>query len=295
MPARTHGQIAVPTTVGKELVVFASRATFFLEKIISLKLTGKLTGAVGNLNGQQQVFPQKNWLAFSKRFIKKLGLQPLLVTTQINPRQDLVYLLDLFRQLNNVWLDLARDCWLYISCDYFSQKIVKKEVGSSTMPHKINPINFENAEGNLQLANSLLAVLADKLPVSRLQRDLSDSTVKRNLGVGFGHSLLAVKNLIKGLNKIEPNKKLLKKEVAAHPEMLTEALQLILKSWGQEGVYQKIKLKSRGKKVVWHQLINDFPLEQRKILKSWRPEKYFGLAAQLAKKEVKRIKKVLKI
>ncbi|GAJ16684.1 unnamed protein product, partial [marine sediment metagenome] len=160
---------------------------------------GKLNGAVGNFNAHQQIFPQKNWLSFSKKFIISLGLKPVMITTQINLNIRLVYLLDLLRQLNNVWLDLCRDCWLYISYDYFVQKMVGKEVGSSTMPHKVNPINFENAEGNFELANSLLMTLSNKFPISRLQRDLSDSTVKRNLGIAFGYSLLGAKNLLKGL------------------------------------------------------------------------------------------------
>ena len=295
MPARTHGQIAVPTTVGKELVVFASRAEFFLEKIVSFKLGGKLNGAVGNFNAHQQIFPQKNWLSFSKKFIKKLGLEPVMITTQIKPNTRLVYFLDILRQLNNVWLDLAQDYWLYISFDYFVQKVVAKEVGSSTMPHKVNPINFENAEGNFQLANSFLMTLANKFPISRLQRDLSDSTVKRNLGMVFGYSLLGAKSLIKGLRKIQPNKSLLEKEVSCHPEMLSEGLQLILKLWGNERAYEKIKLKTRGEKVSWEKLIEQLSInkERKKILKKWETKDYIGLASKLTNIEIKRIKKRL--
>jgi len=295
MPARTHGQIAVPTTVGKELINFASRATFFLEKIISFKLGGKLNGAVGNFNAQKQIFPQKNWSKFSKKFIKQIDLEPVMMTTQINPNARLVYLLDLFRQLNNIWLDLCRDCWLYISFGYFVQKVVAKEVGSSTMPHKVNPINFENAEGNLQLANSLLMMLANKLPISRLQRDLSDSTVKRNLGIAFGYSLLGAKNLLKGLNKITPNQNLLRQEVGSHPEMLTEALQLVLKIWGKQKAYEEVKLKTRGKKIVWYDLIDQLKISkrQKQTLKNWQTRDYIGLAVQLTKKEIKNINKTL--
>jgi len=294
MPGRTHGQIAVPTTLGKEFVVFASRAAFFLEKIINFKIKGKLNGAVGNFNAQKMIFPKKEWLAFSQKFIKKLKLDFSLATTQRETESSLVYFLDLWRQLNNVWLDLDQDVWLYISFNYLKQKVVKQEVGSSTMPYKVNPINFENSEGNFQLANSLLVFLSNKLSHSRLQRDLSDSTVKRNLGTAFGYSLLANKSLLKGLVKIEPYKSVLKKELKAHPEVLTEALQLILKTWGKKKAYEKIKLASRGKKVSWRQLIKDFSVKQKSLLEKWQPEKYTGLASAITKKEIKKIKLMLK-
>lgn len=295
MPAKTHGQIAIPTTVGKELIIFPSRALFFLEKIINLKLGGKLNGAVGNFNAQQLIFPRRNWIGFSKKFIKKLGLEPTSTTTQIETGARLVYLLDNLRQINNIWLDLARDCWLYISYDYFAQKIVKKEVGSSTLPHKVNPIDFENAEGNLQLTNGLLLTVSNKLPLSRLQRDLSDSTIKRNLGSIFGYSLLAVKSLVKGLNKIEPNLEVFKGEINNHPEMLTEALQLILKTWGEEKAYEKIKQKSRGKKIAWLKLINHLELSPGKTasLKKWKAKDYIGLATELTDKEIRKIRRRL--
>lgn len=257
---------------------------------------GKLNGAIGNFNAHQQIFPQKDWPVFSKRFVEKLGLEPTIITTQIESGSRLVYLLDNMRQLNNIWLDLARDCWLYISFDYFVQKVVAKEAGSSTMPHKVNPINFENAEGNFQLANSFLMTLANKFPISRLQRDLSDSTVKRNLGMAFGYSLLGTKSLIKGLHKIQPNKSFLEKEVSRHPEMLSEGLQLILKFWGKQKAYEKIKLKTRGKEVSWEKLIDQLSIrkENKKILRKWQPKDYIGLAVELTKKEIRRIKKKLK-
>lgn len=293
MPARTHGQIAVPTTVGKELIVFVSRAAFFLEKIINFKLGGKLNGAVGNFNAQKLIFPQKNWLNFSKNFIKKLGLEPTLITTQIEPKGRLVFLLDNLRQLNNVWLDLAQDCWFYISLNYFGQRIKEKEVGSSTMPHKINPIDFENSQGNFELANGLLMTLANKFPISRLQRDLSDSTAMRNLGAVFGYCLLATKSLTRGLNKIKPNAVFLEKEINSHPEMLSEGLQLQLKIWGKEKAYEEIKQKVRGKQIPWERLIAGLPLtkEKKEKLKKWRLENYLGLAEKLTKIEISNIKR----
>lgn len=295
MPARTHGQVAVPTTFGKELVVFASRAEYFLKQIMSLKLGGKLNGAVGNYNAQVKIYPRKKWMEFSERFVGKLGLGPVLITTQIEPGVRLVYLLDLMRQVNNVWLDMARDFWLYISYDYLIQKVVKREVGSSTMPHKVNPVNFENAEGNLELANSLLMTMSNKFPVSRMQRDLSDSTVKRNLGVAFGHSLVAVKSLKKGLKGIKPNVSFMKQEVEKHPEMMTEALQLLLKVKKRKNAYEKVKLGSRGKRVLWEELVEKVGDNELDGIRDWRVDEYIGLAKELTEKEVRRIRKSLNI
>jgi len=295
MLARTHGQIAVPTTLGKEWVVFASRATFFLEKLMAHRFSGKLNGAVGNFNAQQQIFPEQDWPAFSRRFIEELGLEPTVVTTQIEPATHLVYFLDLLRQLNNVWLDLARDCWLYISLGYFQQKVAEGAVGSSTMPHKVNPIDFENGEGNLQVANSLLLLLAEKLPISRLQRDLSDKTVKRNLGVAFGYGLVAVQNVLWGLEGIAPCEAVLQQEVAAHPEVLAEAVQLLLKTLGEEEAFQKIQSQVRGKADGWARTVAGLAEGPRRIVEGWRPEDYTGLAAQLTEQEIERIVQVLRI
>lgn len=295
MPARTHGQIAVPTTVGKELLVFASRASFFLSKIINLKLGGKLNGAVGNFNAYYQIYPEKNWIKFSSDFVKSLGLEISTLTTQIEPYTRSVYFFDLLRQINNVWLDLSQDCWLYIALDYFVQKVVKKEVGSSTMPHKVNPINFENAEGNYELCNNMLSFLSNKLSVSRLQRDLSDSTVRRNFGTVLGYSLLANKSLLQGLGKIKPNTGFLQQELKKHPEMLTEALQLFLKSQGKNNAYEKIKKQSRGTNISWEQMIKPLTKKQKNSLKNWKTESYIGLAPKLVDKEITRIKKILNL
>jgi adenylosuccinate lyase len=295
MLGRTHGQIAVPTTVGKEFAVFASRAVFFLERLIPLRFGGKLSGAVGNLNGQLQVFPDRDWLGFSQGFVAAMGLEPTPLSTQIEPGTRLVHFLDLGRQLHNVWLDLARDCWLYVAFDCFQQRAVPGEVGSSTMPHKVNPIRFENAEGNLQLANSLLSLLADKLPLSRLQRDLSDKTVKRNLGVALGHSLVAAANLQRGLQRLTPDERLLRAQVQAHPEVLAEGLQLLLRARGDEGAFTQVQEAVRGREGGWDDLLLSLDKEVRSTVEEWLPEAYVGLAEQLARQEVERIERVLDI
>jgi len=281
MLGRTHGQIAVPTTLGKELVIFASRLKFWLIKMKELKFKGKLNGAVGNYNAQQLIYPKKNWIKFSQEFIKSLGLEFNLMTTQIEPGDTMADFFNSLRQFNNVCLDLSRDCWLYISFDYLKQKVVKKETGSSTMPHKVNPIDFENAEGNIKLVNSLLTLFSNELTVSRLQRDLSDSTLKRKYGLMFGYNLLAIKSLLKGLRKIEPNSEKLEKELEKHPEILTEVLQLWLKMKGEVDVYETVKNKVRSGKTDWQKLMPE----------NWRAEKYIGLAEKLTKQEARRIRK----
>jgi len=296
MLGRTHGKVALPTTLGKEVVVYIAKAAYFLEKIEKLNLLGKLNGAVGNLNSQYLIFPDKNWLKFSNKFITSLGLSFELTSTQFRSGVSEVYLFDLSRQLNNVWLQMSRDFWFYISFDYFTQKVNEDEVGSSTMPHKVNPIDFENAEGNLQLANSLLLTFADKLSSTRLQRDLSDKTVERNLGVAFGHTLLAIQSLSKGLEKMNANKEYLKEEVKKHPEMLSEALQLVLKTWGKNQAYEKIKKQVRGQsEVVWEKLIKDLDESKKKEIVNWKLEKYYGSAGKIVSLETKRVKKLLKI
>lgn len=278
MPGRTHGQLAVPTTIGKELVVFASRMSQWLKEIKELKLGGKLNGAVGNFNAHQKFYPEKDWLKFSRELVEGLGLSWTMITTQIEPRTRMVKLLDLIRQFNNVGLDLAKDMWLYIAFDYLKQKVFKNEVGSSTMPQKVNPINFENAEGNFELANGVLMTMSNKLSQSRMQRDLSDSTVRRNLGVALGYSLVAMKSLLKGLERVEPNKDKLKQELEDHPEMLAEAWQLGMKTRGDERAYEKVKQKYSR-------------LRTSNIL--GEVEEYVGLAEKLVSLEIKKIKKLL--
>src|SRR3989344_1147453 len=273
MPARTHGQLAVPTTFGKEMAVFADRSLFFLNKIADLKLSGKLNGAVGNFNAFVALYPKKDWQKFSRNFILTLGLTPTELSTQIEAGGSLVYLLDLLRQSNNIWLGLARDMWHYISLNYCNQKKSKSEVGSSTMPQKVNPIEFENAEGNLELANSLLMFLSNKLSVSRLQRDLSDSTVKRNIGSALGYLSLALQSVTKGLGQLDINKELMKKEVEANPQMLAELAQLKLKMAGDDKGYEKVK---------------------KNLPKVGEITNYTGLAGTLTEQAVSRVRRFLK-
>jgi adenylosuccinate lyase len=293
MPGRTHGQIALPTTFGKEFLVYVKRLAFFYKKANNLKLHGKLTGAVGTLAAHKALLPQKDWLKFSHEFVKDLGLKPNLLTTQIEPGASLTYFFSLLKQISLVLLDLSKDCWYYISLDYLIQKINKKEVGSSTMPHKINPIKFENAEGNLKLSISFFDCFSQKLSISRLQRDLSDSTVKRNIGVGLGHFLLSLKSLEQGLKNIKPNKVYLKNQVKNHPEMLGEALQLLLKLEGRDKAYEKIKQKIRGRKVDFNTLLNSLDPKFKRKLKNLKAEDYIGYSSILVIKEIKQIKKNL--
>lgn len=286
MLGHTHGQPASPTTVGKELAVFAYR----LKSQIKLfpHLMGKLNGAVGNYNAHLIAFPKIDWIAFSQKFIKSLGLEPNLITTQIESHDTWAAFFQAMIRINNILLDFDRDLWTYISLDYLKQKVVRGEIGSSTMPHKVNPINFENSEGNLGVANSLLSHLACKLPISRLQRDLSDSTVERNIGVAFAHSLLAFKSTLKGLGKIEVNQKVISQDLKNHPEVIAEAIQVILRREGVKMPYEALKKLTRGKKVTLAQLHRfidslEVPVRIKKRLKEIRPEKYLGLAAKLTK------------
>jgi adenylosuccinate lyase len=250
MLSLTHGQPATPTTVGKEMMVFASRLDRQLQQLKTFRMQGKLGGAVGNFSAHRAAYPDVKWEAFRVKFVKGLGLIPLEYTTQINPHDDIAELSHLFFRIDTILLDCARDVWSYISRGVFRQKVVAGEVGSSTMPHKVNPIDFENAEGNLGLANALFDHFASKLPVSRLQRDLSDSTVQRNLGVAFGYHLLAVRSLEKGIGKLSLDKAVLRRELEDHPEVAAEAIQTVLRKHGVAGAYEKLKALTRGEKVT---------------------------------------------
>ncbi len=285
MVGRTHGQVASPTTIGKEFAVFAHR----LRRQLPLpKLTGKLNGAVGNYNALATALPTIDWIGFSRGFVTQCGLEPNLITTQIEDRDRIAALFHAMVRINNILIDLCRDIWLYLSHDIFFLQSSAKEIGSSTMPHKVNPIDFENAEGNLEIANALFVHFADKLTKSRLQRDLSGSTVQRNMGVALGHCMVAFEKLHKGLEKIVPNTAKIKEEITQHPEVLAEAIQTILRREKVPDAYELLKDLTRGKHITLreiHAFIDTLPVSDKvkKELLQLTPEKYVGLAAQLAR------------
>ncbi len=242
----THGQPATPTLMGKEMLVFADRLERQIAQLKMFKMQGKFGGAVGNYSAHRAAYPKVQWERFGHAFVRSLGLSPLKNTTQINPHDDLAELSHLFSRINVIGVDFARDMWQYVSRGVLKQKVVATEVGSSAMPHKVNPIDFENAEGNLGLSTAIFSHFAEKLPISRLQRDLSDSTVQRNLGVAFGHHFLALYSLEKGLSKVEIDRFTTKRELMAHPEVLAEAIQVILRRKGTKGAYERLKALTRG-------------------------------------------------
>ncbi len=246
----THGQPATPTTLGKEMMVFVARLSHQLNQLTRGRLSGKLGGAVGNFSAHGAAYPNVAWEKFRDKFVKSLGLLPLEYTTQINPHDDIAELSHLMSRINTILLSFSRDMWMYISRGVFRQRVVKKEVGSSAMPHKVNPIDFENAEGNFGVSSALFMHFAEKLPVSRLQRDLSDSTVQRNIGVAFGYHFLAVQSLIKGLGKVDVDRSAIKHELDMHPEVAAEAIQMILRKHGVSGAYEQLKALTRGEKVT---------------------------------------------
>jgi adenylosuccinate lyase len=250
MLSLTHGQPATPTTLSKEMRVFVERLSRQIHALAHFSMQGKFGGAVGNYSAHRAAYPKVDWEAFGETFMTSLGLDPLRHTTQINPHDDIAELSHVFCRINTILLDFSRDIWLYISRGVFTQKTVKGEVGSSTMPHKVNPIDFENAEGNLGLSSALFSHFAEKLPISRLQRDLSDSTVQRNIGVAFGYHFLALRSLTKGISKLSVNHALLKKELEDHPEVLTEAIQTVMRKNGISDAYEQMKALSRGKPVT---------------------------------------------
>lgn len=254
MLSLTHGQPATPTTLGKEIQVFVERLERQRDQLMAFKMQGKFGGAVGNYFAHRAAYPDFDWERFSKRFVRSLKLEPIESVTQINPHDDLAALSHLYVRINTILLGLSRDVWMYISRGIFRQRVVAGEVGSSTMPHKVNPIDFENAEGNLGLSSALFDHFALKLPVSRLQRDLSDSTVQRNLGVAFGYHLLAVTSLQKGLKKLAVHATQLQEELDAHPEVLTEAIQTVMRKNGYSDAYERMKALSRGKRVTFDML-----------------------------------------
>ncbi len=293
MLARTHGQSASPTTLGKEFAVFTDRLNRQLQALKEYKLGVKLNGASGNYNALAVAYPKINWMLFSKNFVNylnkfcKSNLRTSLITTQIEPHDTYAELSDNMRRINVILLDLSQDIWRYISDGYLVQKPKTGETGSSTMPHKINPIDFENSEGNLGLANALLNFFSNKLPISRLQRDLSDSTVERAFGTAFGHSCLAYISLEKGLSKISANEKRIQEDLMAHPEVIAEAIQTILRRENYPIPYETLKTLTRGKAVSkkdFDDFINNLSVENKikKELKKITPLNYTGLASKLA-------------
>ena len=288
MVSRTHGQVATPTTVGKELANFSSRIDLISIVISETGLRGKMNGAVGNYNAHLIAYPNVDWEKVSKTFITKVGLLWAPYTTQVEPKDSMAKLFNGHELLNNVLLDFSRDIWGYISIDYFSQKTVKGEVGSSTMPHKVNPIDFENAEGNLDLANSIFHFLSSKITKSRWQRDLSDSTSMRNIGSCFAYTLIALSSLIKGINKLEVNKKVINQDLEDAWEVLTEAIQTVMRKHHIESGYEVMKKISRGKNIKkedLHSIINslDIPTAEKNKLLKLTPSTYLGLSKKLAK------------
>ncbi len=288
MLSRTHGQAATPTTVGKELANVAVRLDKQIRAIEAVDILGKINGAVGNYNAHCVAYPNLDWPAFAQTFVESLGLVFNPYTTQIEPHDYLAELFHAQSRFNTILIDFNRDIWGYISLGYFRQKTIAGEVGSSTMPHKVNPIDFENAEGNLGLANALLGHLAEKLPISRWQRDLTDSTVLRNIGVGYAHTLIALRSSLKGLGKLELDKQALDKDLADNPEVLAEPAQTVMRRYGVDQPYEKLKAMTRGKKLEsadWIAFIEslDIPEEARQQLLTLTPGTYTGYAATLAR------------
>ncbi|QNN57041.1 adenylosuccinate lyase [Diaphorobacter ruginosibacter] len=294
MLSRTHGQTASPTTVGKEIANVVMRLQNACDRISGVKILGKMNGAVGNYNAHLSAWPDFDWEAFSRKVIEAhepegLGITFQPYSIQIEPHDYMAELFDAVARTNTILIDLSRDIWGYVSLGYFKQKLKAGEIGSSTMPHKVNPIDFENAEGNLGLANALLRHLSDKLPISRWQRDLTDSTVLRNIGVALGYAVLAYNSLLTGLNKLELNEEALAEDLDNSWEVLAEPIQTVMRRYGVAGAYEKLKEVTRGKTVTaeaLHALIRslDIPQADKDRLLAMTPGSYTGKAAELAKR-----------
>ena len=288
MLCRTHGQTATPSTMGKEMANVAYRLQRQMAAIQAIPLLGKMNGAVGNYNAHSSAYPDVDWPALSKRFVESLGLTLNPYTTQIEPHDYMAELFDAFSRFNTILIDYSRDIWSYISIGYFKQKVISGEVGSSTMPHKVNPIDFENAEGNLGIANALFGHFSAKLPISRWQRDLTDSTVLRNLGVAFAHSLIAYESLLKGIGKLQLDEKALAADLNASWEVLAEPIQTVMRRYGIENPYEKLKALTRGEAITQATLAQfietlELPSEVKKELKALTPASYTGYASELTR------------
>lgn len=289
MLARTHGQTASPTTLGKEFANVSSRISRQIVALATQDYLGKMNGAVGNYNAHYSAYPNKDWHNFSKVFIESLGLKQNVYTTQIEPHDFMAEIFHSVIRVNSILIDLNRDLWSYISNSYFTQKTLKNEVGSSTMPHKVNPIDFENSEGNLGLANALLTHLSEKLPLSRWQRDLTDSTVLRNIGLALGYSLVAYKSCLKGLDKIEVNQEKINIDLDSAWEILAEPIQTVMRKNGISNPYEKLKELTRGSQKINQKILHDFisaleiSKEDKEYLINLKPQTYLGIAIHLAK------------
>jgi len=290
MLCRTHGQTASPSTLGKEMSNVVYRLQRAEQRLTSTEILGKINGAVGNYNAHLAAYPDVDWDGFAQRFIHARGITFNPYTTQIEPHDYMAELFDAYARINTILIDLNRDIWGYISIGYFKQKVIKGEVGSSTMPHKVNPIDFENSEGNLGLANALLRHLSEKLPVSRWQRDLTDSTVLRNMGVALGYTLLAYESCLRGLNKLEANPQRIEDDLNASWEVLAEPIQTVMRRYGIANAYDKLKELTRGKQGINRASLQtfiaslDIPEGEKQRLMQLSPETYTGKAVELAKR-----------
>ena len=288
MLAHTHGQPASPTTVGKELAVVAQRLKRQAAEIDRLVMPAKMNGAVGNFNAHLSAYPEVDWEKLSAKVISSLGLRQNRLTTQIESHDGIAELFDAIQRWNAVLLDFDRDVWMYVSMGYFKQRTIKGEIGSSTMPHKVNPIDFENSEGNLGLANAVLGFMSRKLAVSRLQRDLTDSTTLRNMGVGFGYTLIAIRSTRKGLGKLELNLERLSEDLDRNWEVLAEPIQTVMRKVGMDHPYERLKELTRGRRMN-AEIMRDFvlalplPKADKDRLLKLTPKTYVGLAQKLAK------------
>ena len=288
MLSHTHGQSATPTTVGKELAIFAYRWDKILNKIKNEQITGKFNGTVGNFNAHLISYPNIDWIKISKEFVESFGLEYNLYTTQIETHDNICMIFSEIKLFNNILLDFDNDMWMYISRNYFLQNNVKGEVGSSVMPHKINPINFENSMANIRISNGILSSFIDNLQISRMQRDLSDSSMLRNIGLAIAYTLISIKQTIIGINKLKVNREFLEQELDNNPEILSEAIQTILRKNGNENGYELLKELTRGKKVTLEELRDfiqklDIDENDKERLLKLKPQDYIGLAEEISK------------